>query len=176
MDKWIDVFLVILFSIIIYQDFRYRGISWYLIPLIFVALIIKGLQVIDWKEQLNYFFMNAGIVLLQIGGASLYFSIRNKQFINIINQQLGLGDVLILLVLCLSFSPPNFVLFLTIALLTTLLITVSRIVAIGSKYIHIPLAGYLASYFNILLIIQMILKEFSLYNNHYIENWILDLL
>ncbi len=176
MEILIDAILVVLFSIIIYQDFRYRGITWYLIPLIFIALIIKGLQVVDWKEQMNYFFLNTGIVLIQIAGVSLYFSIKNKRFINIINQHLGIGDVLILLVLCLCFSPPNFVLFLSVTLLVTLLFSIAGIYIFGNKHIHVPLAGYLAVYFNILLVFQMIFKEFSLYNNHYIENWLFKLI
>ncbi|MEZ5199172.1 MAG: hypothetical protein R2764_23155 [Bacteroidales bacterium] len=176
MKLLIDLIIFILFTIITYQDFKYRAISWYLIPVIFAMLIYKGLQVTELREQANYFFMNAGFVLIQIGGISLFVSIRNKQFTNIINNQLGIGDVLVLLLLCLSFSPINFILFLTASLIMTLLIVIIIFRTFRSNAKHIPLAGYLAAFFNLVLISQMVFTEINMYNIHYIENYLFDLL
>jgi len=76
MEIWIDGILIVLFVIVIYQDFKFHGISWFLFPLAFAGLFFKGLQSIEIAEQIKYLLLNIGIIFLHLAGISLYFSIK----------------------------------------------------------------------------------------------------
>jgi hypothetical protein len=176
MEKWVNGILFILLIIIIYQDFKFHAISWFLFPLIGILFFFKGLQSMDFREQIHYFSLNIGIVFLQLVGVSFYFSIKQKHWASVINKQLGIGDILILLAFCLSFSTVNFVFYLLISFILILLIFWIQVTFFSKENKYIPLAGYLGITYNLLLLLGLIEPQVDFFTNSYIDNWLIDII
>ncbi len=94
-----------------YQDFRYRAISWWIIPLLFVFLAYNNIKNFSFDIVKNNFLLNFGFVLIQLGILYIYFSIKNRRFVNIINTYIGIGDILFFAVLTVCFSFFNYLVF-----------------------------------------------------------------
>ena len=77
---------------------------------------------------------------LQLLVLTLYFSIKNKQLVNITNRQLGLGDILFFLPLSGFFSLFKLLPFLLI----TLVFSIIAVLLLPKHQQNIPLAGLLA--------------------------------
>jgi len=151
--------------LIAYQDFKFRAVSWYLFPLSATALVL--LQFTEYNKGLiiEYTLINLLLISLQILILSLYFSLREKRFVFPVNAKIGLGDVFMLVVLCMGFSPVNFILFILFVLIAGLFIT--GILAITSRNINprIPLAAYLSIAF-FLVILSDVFNLFDPYGNY----------
>jgi len=100
---------------IIYEDFKYRAIHWIWL-VVFIGLII-GLLPIEPITVL----VNLALIGFQLLGLTLYFSLKEKKFINIVNQFLGIGDILFFIPLCFLFTPENLIWFFVCSLIFTLL-------------------------------------------------------
>ena len=121
--------------------------------------------------------INSGFVLLQLLGVFLYYSIKQKKLANPIDSILGIGDILILVLLGLLFSPVNYILFLLVSLLVTLAVFLIQAKLKFKKQVRqIPLAGFLGIYINILLLVQLANSNINYYDTMYLENLILKLL
>ena len=125
---------------ITYQDFKLREISWWTLPLVLLfSFLSTELAFSDLVEPtlLNLAFV--GINLIAITG---YFSLKNKKLVNIINTQLGIGDVLFFAMTCFIFGVPSFVLFFV----SSLILSVLYVLLFQRKDTTstIPLAGIMA--------------------------------
>jgi hypothetical protein len=146
-------------SLIIYQDFKYRAISWWTIPLLFLSSIGVAIHsfYFDWKVII----VNLTLVAFQYLGVTLYFSIKNQKIINITRHYLGLGDLLFLLAITPLFAPLHFCCFLIGSLLLTLILTV-LLSLLNRTLKTIPLAGFLSLYLLLLIPLTRIF-QYSLY-------------
>jgi hypothetical protein len=144
---------------IIYQDFQYRAISWWTIPLVFLSnlSLAIGSFYFDWKMIV----INLILVAFQYLGVTIYFSIKNREVINITQQYLGLGDILFLLAITPLFAPLHFCCFLIISLFLTLIIA-ALLFILNRTLKTIPLAGFLSLYLLLLIPLVKIL-QYSLY-------------
>jgi hypothetical protein len=110
-----------------------------LIPLLTIVIGIIGFQMIGhylWRIWLvNGLFFGLQLLVL-----TLYFSIKNKQLVNITNRQLGLGDILFFLPLSGFFSLFKLLPFLLI----TLVFSIIAVLLLPKHQQNIPLAGLLA--------------------------------
>src|SRR5690606_28427269 len=113
------VIFIGLLSVVIYQDFKNREISWFLIPLLLIIGVTNALISIDYKDFLTYAGINLTIVILNLLSVTLFISIKEKKIKNIIDTYLGLGDVLFFFVLTVLFSPFNFIIFFIGSVLLT---------------------------------------------------------
>ena len=102
-------------SAIIYEDFRFRAIHWYWLVLLSISAYFYASTPMD--EVLT----NFGFIFIQILGLTVYFSIKNKNFVNIVDHQIGLGDLLFFIPLCLLFNPTLFLIFFVISLTVSLI-------------------------------------------------------
>ncbi|MBW4890137.1 hypothetical protein KXQ82_10440 [Mucilaginibacter sp. HMF5004] len=84
--------------------------------------------------------MNAGFLILQLLLVSVYFSVKNKRWINITNELLGWGDILLLLSITCYFSILNYIFFYVFSLIAVVCIIIIRAL-INRRYEQIPLAG-----------------------------------
>ncbi len=124
---------------IIYEDFRYRGIQPWILIVFVVACLISGLtHDLSWID----FLFNTAFILLQWLGLFLYFSIKNRKFINIVDTRLGSGDLVFFLGLC--FLMPKFVFlhYFIFATVSTLLASIFMSPS-GKHGKAIPLAGWM---------------------------------
>lgn len=164
-----NIVLFILFigllSVVVYQDFKSRAISWMLIPLLFGVGVANGWLSIGLAEFTTYLGINLSIVFINLLGITLFISIKEKKVKNIIDTYLGLGDVLFFVVLTTIFSPINFMVFF---LGSTLLITIiygSIQIANKQKQTLIPLAGVMSVALIITLVAQQFIPSFYFYHD-----------
>jgi hypothetical protein len=148
--------LLLPLSAIIYEDFKYRAIHWWWI----VSIAILGILL---REVSVYgILLNLLFISLQLFTVTIYFSIKQKEFINIMNNLLGLGDILFFISMAFWFSPLDFIHFNIYSMIFAL---------IGTKFLKsttndenlsltIPLAGWMA----IFVIIQLVLNWSIHYN------------
>lgn len=167
----IDIIIVLLLLLIVWQDFKYRLISWPLIPLIFISFLAKGFFIKPFAELTNYTVINACFIALQLAILTLYISLKNKKITNIINSQLGLGDILFFIAITIAFSPFNFILFYISGLIFSLLCYQLFLKIKTSATKEIPLAGLLS-----IVLIMLVLSDFRgdnqlFYNDSFLINY-----
>ena len=144
MKYGIEIVLVALLSTIVFQDLKHRAISWILIPLLLCFQTLLALSALTIEKTIFFFLINLGFIVMQLICITAYFSFKNRKFINIVNNYLGIGDILFFLVLCLGFSPFNFILFYLCSLIITLLAFLLYQILSRSQDKEIPLAGAMA--------------------------------
>ena len=100
---------------LIYEDFKYRAIHWFwLVLFLFIVLLTNSFDI-------NNVVLNFMFIMLKLTGVTLYFSIKNRRFVNIINQYLGIGDILFFIPLLFLFSPFNFLAFFILSLTASII-------------------------------------------------------
>jgi low temperature requirement protein LtrA len=164
----VDILILFSLFIIVFQDFKQRQISWFLIPLLFAGFVYKASLYKD--SALTGFLFNAAFIVLQLICLTLYFSIKNKRFLNIIDTHLGLGDVLFFLVVCTVFSPLNFIAFYVCSMIITLVAVIAYNLFSSRQTKDIPLAGAMAGALMILLLTTIAMPGVDFYNDGYLLN------
>jgi len=170
--KLLQIAIIVTFSIIIYQDFKHRAISWWLIPLMLILGFGQSLTFHDWQISLSFFFQNCLFLFFQLIILFLYFSIKEKRLVNIVDSWLGLGDILFFVGLTTLFSLINFVAFFIGSIITTLLFFIIAS-QFNEKLKTIPLAGGMAACY-IILLIFLNLNPTILYQDEYLLSWLLN--
>ncbi len=156
--------LICLLSIIVFQDFKYRAISWFLIPLLFVGFVIYAMLTIEVSELLTYFGINLYMVFTTLLGASIIISIKNKKLTNIIDTYFGLGDVLFFVVLTTVFSPINFLIFF-IGSIFIVAVIYGGITLFRKKQILTPLAGAMSILLIISIVVEQLIPNLNFYQD-----------
>lgn len=165
MSLFIVVALIGLLSVVVYQDFKSKEISWLLIPLLFVGFLTKAFLTIEFTELLTYFGINLTLVTINLLGVTMIISLKEKKLTNILNSHLGLGDVLFFLVITVVFSPINFVAFYLGSILTITLIYGAVILANKNKKTLVPLAGAMSLLLIIAMMVEQIIPLFNFYQD-----------
>ena len=133
---------------IIYEDFRFRAIHWYWLALLGIFAFFYS------TSSTTDILANLGFLMIQITGLTLYFSIKNKRIVNIIDSQIGLGDLLFFIPLCLLFKPANFLSFFVISLLGSLIGFIFIQKFWLKKIETIPLAGCMSIFLMLFLFLE----------------------
>jgi hypothetical protein len=163
----LDALGIICCAVIVYQDFRERKVSAWLLIVLSVALFLQTSLSSSVGTALENTLVNTLFVLFLLVTLTAYFSLRARRFVNIVDTYLGLGDILLLLGISSCFPLFNFVLYFTLSLLLTLGgILILKLLRISSKA-EIPLAGALAITLGTLLAVSDLI-DFSL-NRNWIE-------
>lgn len=168
MSTIVNICLLVLLGIVAAQDFKSREISWYLIPLLFIAFLSKGIALTSVKEISTLFLINFCFVVFILLVLTIYISLKKQQLTNIINSYIGLGDVLFFFALCAAFSFVNFIAFYIGSTLFSLIafLAYNAISKKASK--EIPLAGIMAG----LLILLIAINHFATNLNFYSDIFI----
>ncbi len=103
---------------ILFQDCKSYSVYAFYFPILGLLLLARNyywshLSISEIGER---FIFNFLFLLLQGSLVSLYFSIKNKRWVNIFQNQFGAGDALLLVTLAIGFSFINFVLFYVVSL------------------------------------------------------------
>ncbi|MGL5892182.1 MAG: hypothetical protein ACRC3B_19970 [Bacteroidia bacterium] len=126
------------------QDVRRRAFVWWLLPLLLAALLVLSLQQITFQELWPAFLINIGFIGIQLLLLFIWFSLRERKWITLIDTHIGLGDILLLVCLAAAFSPVNFILFVVGGLIFSLiLVLIYRAINRNASPL-IPLAALLA--------------------------------
>lgn len=166
-----NISVIVLLLAITFQDFKQRQISWFLIPLLFIALVIKSLSIINLKELAQYTAINFSFIAIQLLLLTLYMSIKNKKFTNIIDSYLGLGDILFFVTICACFSPINFIVFYLVSIIFTLIGFVFYRAIYKSKETEIPLAGSMSFLLVVVIILNYVFDKWSFYNDNFLIDY-----
>ena len=152
------------------QDFISRSVYWWLFVTLFVGscLLIPN---ISGNISVTNVLVNACILLMVFSLAGIYFIVSyKKESVNKIKKSIGLGDLLLIPVLLISFSPLNFLLFFIVSLLIAL---TGHIISQlwQSRSQTIPLAGYW-SIFLLICYLGAWFGIFSLNDDNWIYLWL----
>jgi hypothetical protein len=161
---------ITLLLIVFYQDVKYRGVTWFLFPLLAISLFLLANRFKDLALIFEHTLVNLSILFVQLVLVFTNLIIKHKRFIKNLEDYFGLGDLLYLLVICVYLSPINFFFYYIISLILCLMITY-LFVAIkkDNRWIKIPLAGLQSLLLAILIIIDLSVENVSLiYDDHLI--------
>ena len=168
MDFFFFIFLLVMLLLLSYQDFTYRAISWWTLPSVLV-LYWSYKQDIG-LTSLSDTLINFGIIGVHWFLISLYFSLKNKRPVNVLDHYIGWGDFLFFVVCAMVLGSLNFVFFLCVSFIVSLLIQLLIMQIKRPVNAQIPLAGIMALLLFSLLVVDFvmpgnILRETNLVNN-----------
>lgn len=139
--------LVLLF--VFYQDLKYRAVNWLAFVVLFVLGIYLSVDTVGAQDTLWNGLLNAGILSIQLLLVFLFYFLKSGKQVRIINNKLGLGDILMLIALVFSFSPVYYIVFVLASLVISLVVTL-----VQRNHQTIPLAGYLGLFYFIFLLLN----------------------
>jgi len=155
----LQLFTILGFTLIAFQDLKERMVHWILFPIVGVLLAHTHFR----NTDINFFLFSIGINLLTISAlltilwAYTKFIKKNK----FLNTSFGLGDVLFLYAFALGFPPLSFIVLLASSICFSLLAFV--ILNYFKKEETVPLAGFMGIFLGTILILNLLTNSFSLY-------------
>ena len=158
------VSLILSSSIILVQDFKERLVSLWVLLLFGVTclssvLLNRGVETLLYNILFTIIYI--GLIWLIL---KLYLYLKFRKNKRILNEQLGLSDVLTILFIGLTFNAVSLVFFFCLGFIFSLLsYVIYMLVSKHKKSEHIPLAG--------LLVLFYVLTVFILYLNK-INNYV----
>ncbi|HET6243898.1 MAG: hypothetical protein H0V01_04430 [Bacteroidetes bacterium] len=158
MSLFYDIMSISLLSIIAFQDFKYKAVSWMVFPALFLLFVLAALEQNTIGFIAEHFLLNMVFVLFQLLMVTVYFSIKSRKIINIERNYLGSGDILFFIVLAVSFSFLNFVFVYILSLIAVVAAYLFYRLFKKNTAEQIPLAGGMAvllAFFYVLKIINM---------------------
>lgn len=148
-----QILIILVLSLITYDDLKYRSVRLYLFPLLATLLAYKNFQNFALNEILLNTAVNSIyiIVLLSLCYVYIFFKHKTKALFAF----LGVGDLLLLLCFSLWFEPLYFIIFNAISFTLALILHIIfvRVFQWYKQQETIPLAGYQAFSFAVILII-----------------------
>ena len=159
----LDIIIILVLLSIVWQDFKSYVLYWFIPPVLIVLFFLRSWQMTGLNLEIQYIGINLLFVVLQVSIVYMYYVLKNRKLIPMIDKYIGWGDILFLVCLSFAFSPLNFIFFYIISLIIILIIYGSWYMFNGSLR-KIPLAGMQA----LLLLISIIsgnLLHFSFYND-----------
>lgn len=165
----IELGMITILSVIIYQDFRYREINIWTLILLLVSVLITNLKSVSCTDLLINTLFNLIVFVLEVIFLLGYFTIKNKKITRIFDRYIGMGDILFIIVLCVMFSPIVFSVFMFIGLFLTLIgYYFVQIFTTSEK--NIPLAGCLSITLNLAFILKWVFQIDQIYTFAYLNN------
>ena len=169
-----ELLIIVVLLLIFFQDAAARSVYWLMFPIVLLLLVVEGfsgqhrsLSVIAQTTLVNW-----GFLAIQFFILSLYFSLKNRRLVNITNEFIGWGDILLLLCIAAYLSVLNFLFFYIQSLIASLLTWLCWQVMAGQKNKHIPLAGLQAIFFSIFLMADWYWLHFNSTDDAWILNYL----
>lgn len=138
---YLKLLLIIVFAMVLYQDFKNRLVYWFLYPII--GILAFAIQLYNLPTIVAFFNLgfNLLFVVIILGVSFFYIRFRKLNFLN----SIGIGDVLFFVFISCTFSIISFLVLFVFALLFSLILHL----VLNNKKNHqtVPLAGYMALFF-----------------------------
>lgn len=147
----LKIALVILCTLIAFQDFKDRMVSWILFPLVGIALGLLYLENSTFEQW--YPFVITNIVLVSLIVLMLFLYARNVARMKFLNVSFGLGDLLFFYALTFGFPTATFLILFVLSILFSLITTILMNWKKGNQ--TVPLAGLMG-----LFVIGILLASF----------------
>jgi hypothetical protein len=156
--------MIFLLIIIAYQDYKYRAITWIMLPILFLVNFIsagydKGLQMTIENTLTNSLFLTVQFTLVY-----LFFRTKKGSPTSFTGHFIGWGDLLYFAAITPCYSIVIFICYLVSGMLFTLFAYFMwQLFSFRSiRHIKIPLAGILAIYLIFINIYLVLFPENSL--------------
>src|SRR5581483_4679297 len=111
------------------------------------------------------FLLNCSFILVQLVFVKLYFILKNRRNVPVIDTQIGSGDILFFFIAAIAFSTANFIVFYLISLLAALITTLVFKGIKNARHFEIPLAGVMSILMSCCILYKLVNTSFSLYND-----------
>lgn len=161
----IDLFSALILLIIAIQDLRHRKISWILIPLLLIGFGSKAILSQGFHEAGILFLKNLGFLAIQFLALFVFYLLKERKAVNLVNHKIGVGDVLFFIAICPAFSLLNFLFFYLSGIILTLTgYLLFRLLSKNSSA-EVPLAGCLSFILMLFIIFQYLTFHFDPYND-----------
>lgn len=161
-------------AVIIYQDLKSRTVIWIVFPVLWILGVIQNLtSLTPGIIVIKYLVTNTAFLIIQYILLMAFYYLKEKK-VSIIDNKIGLGDILFLISCSAFFSPINFIVFYASSLLFTLIVYLALKIHFFkvNQSDTIPLAG-LQSMFFILIVFAKILSLYNYTNDSFFLNSIL---
>ena len=162
----IEISVILLCLIIVFQDFKFRHISWIPLPLLFAVLYILSYQSNTLNEIIFYFGFNFIFILAIHICLFVFLWVKNKKIFNPINKYHGIGDILFSVILCMAFSPMNFIHFYIGSLLLTLFGYLIYMLVKGEQSKGFPTAGVMSLALALCFVLKMMIRNLDFYSDY----------
>lgn len=171
MNSILATIVVILLGVISLQDFKYRGITWYLmVCLLITAFSLALLDNTSYITLATSSAINLVFITSQIFAAALYFWIKKREITKVPDVLIGRGDLFFLGIMCIMFSTLNLIAIYSLGLIISL--TVALLIKVWqpkSKKIEVPFAGCLAIILIPFFLFKIFKPDFNFYNDYFIN-------
>jgi hypothetical protein len=164
----INLIIILLLSLIIYQDFKHRAIHWFIFPILFLMFLIYGLTRIPLIIYLKDCAFNLFFLLIQMLLLSVYYYLRGLSFKSILNEIMGLADIVLLVSMTFAFSIINFIAFYLSAMIFSLLVWLILQFIPTQKKNLVPLAGLISFYLALIVLVNIFYSQFERLNDNYL--------
>lgn len=168
----LKIAIIIILLVLFLQDLLARSVYWFLFPLLVAGLIGVGSEHLSFAERCEPTFINLMFIALQVVVLSLYFSLKQKKWVNITRELIGIGDVLFLFSIAFYCSTLNYLFFYIISLITVLFCWLVFQGISANKNRQIPLAGLQSLIFAVFLAGDWWFGSFNLTD----DAWLLHLI
>lgn len=145
---YLKLLLIIVFAIVLFQDFKNRLVYWFLYPIIGILAFVIQLYSVPIQIALFNSGFNLLFIVLILGVSFVYIKIRKLDFKN----SIGIGDVLFFIFISCTFSIVSFLVLFVFALLFSLVL--HFVLNIKKEQQTVPLAGYMSLFFGVIYTIS----------------------
>lgn len=134
--------LLLTLILIFWQDYKYFKVSLVLYILCFIIIGVRGLIHIPIRDFGITFAINILLLCIQLALVWLYLIITKRKLKSFF-EYIGEGDILFFVILAISFSNLNFIVFQIISLIVILTVHLA-VQMYRKRKLQVPLAGYQA--------------------------------
>lgn len=152
---------------IAWQDFKFRAVYWWLFPLLLITLAIAKVWQTNSLQMASDLRYNCAFLGVQLLTLSLYFSLKQRNLVNIFNGYFGLGDLLFLFSIAAYFSVVNYIIFYLLSLFLAIVLSLFR-----EANAKIPLAGQQAIALLLIILADQTLIKLDLTSGIWFNNYL----
>lgn len=154
---YLKLLLLIVFALVLYQDFKSRLVYWFLYPIIGILAFVIQLHNLPLSIALTNLGGNLIFVVLVLAVSMMYVRFRKLDLKNTI----GIGDVLFFLFIASTFSIVSFLVLFVFSLLFSLILHL--VLSNKKEQSTVPLAGYMSLFFGAVYAISFFWNDTFLY-------------
>jgi hypothetical protein len=164
----LDIVAIVFLVIILFQDFKFRKISWILLPFLLIVFALKSFLLLDAAEAGILCMKNFGFLLIQFLALFVFYLLKERKPVNLINSKIGLGDVLFFIAICPSMSLLNFLFYCLIGIIGTIAGYLLVRLFSPNASTEVPFAGSLSFTLMLFIFAHYLSNNFDLYNDGFI--------
>ncbi len=154
---YLKLILLIVFALVLYQDFKSRLVYWFLYPIIGILAFAIQLHNLPLSIALTNLGGNLIFVVLILAISLIYVRFRKLDFKNTI----GVGDILFFLFIAGTFSIVSFFVLFVFSLLFSLILHL--VLSNKKEQSTVPLAGYMSLFFGAVYAVSFFWNNTFLY-------------